>query len=55
MTDHEFEAEAKRTSPAFGLMLAIQKLIDPGHHVEYIQRRQDNLEADESDSGDGRA
>src|SRR5580704_2854652 len=24
MTDHEFEAEAKRTSPAFGLMLAIQ-------------------------------
>jgi hypothetical protein len=52
MTGQEFEAEAKRTSPAFGLMLAIQKLIDPGHHVEYIKRQQDNLEADESDSGD---
>jgi hypothetical protein len=52
MTDQEFEAEAKRTSPVFGLMLAIQKLIDPSHHVEYIQRRQDNLEAGESDSGD---
>jgi hypothetical protein len=51
MTDQDFEAKAKRRSPAFGLMLAIQKLIGPGHHVEYIQRRQDDLEADESDSG----
>jgi hypothetical protein len=37
MTDQEFEAESKRASSIAGPIAVFQKLIDPGHHVEYVQ------------------
>jgi hypothetical protein len=39
MTDEEFEAESKRASKIGGPIAAMQKLIDPGHRVEYVQNQ----------------
>ena len=41
MTDEEFEAESKRASRIAGPISAFQKLIDPGHHVEYVQKEKE--------------
>jgi hypothetical protein len=51
MTGEEFEAEAKRSSHIGGAMLEVQKMVDPGHRVEYMQRREKHAEADTAESG----
>ena len=52
MTSEEFEAEAKRGSRMSGAMAALQKIIDPGHHVEYVQEQKEAVRADGAESGD---
>ncbi len=52
MTSQEFEAEARRGSRMSGAMAALQKIIDPGHHVEYVQEQKEAVRADEAESGD---
>lgn len=44
MTGREFEAEAKRVSPLGGVMLAIQRLIDPAHRVEHVLQAEEHTE-----------
>jgi hypothetical protein len=41
MTNEEFEAESKRASRMSGPISALQKLVDPGHHVEYVQKEKE--------------
>jgi hypothetical protein len=41
MTDEEFEAESKLASKMAGPISAFQKLIDPSHHVEYVQKEKE--------------
>ncbi len=53
MTGEEFEAEAKRSSSLGAAVAAFQKVIDPSHHVEYVQEQQQRIEAESSKSGDG--
>ena len=43
MNSRQFE-EAKRASPAAGVMIAIQKAIDPSHRVEYVQQTEESRE-----------
>lgn len=52
MTEEEFESEAKRSSRIGGAMLEVQKMVDPGHRVEYIQQREKHAEAEKAESGD---
>jgi hypothetical protein len=52
MTSQQFEAEAKRGSRMGGAMAALQKVIDPGHHVEYVQEQKELAEAQGAKSGD---
>ncbi len=52
MTSEEFEAEAKRGSRMSGAMAALQGIIDPQHHVEYVQEQKEAVRADEAESGD---
>jgi hypothetical protein len=51
MTGREFEAEAKRVSPLGGVMLAIQRLIDPAHRVEHVLQAEEHTE-DNTGPGD---
>ena len=51
MTEEEFEEEAKRSSSVGGAVSALQKVIDPSHHVEYVQEQQQRVEADGAESG----
>jgi hypothetical protein len=51
MTEEEFEEEAKRSSRAGGMISALQKIVDPSHHVEYVQQQQERVEADGAESG----
>ena len=52
MTEEEFESEAKRSSRIGGAMLEVQKMVDPGHRVEYIQQREKHAEAENAEPGD---
>ncbi len=52
MTGEEFEAEAKRSSRIGGAILEVQKMVDPGHKVEYVQVKEKHAEADSAESGD---
>ena len=52
MTSQEFEAEAKRGSRMGSATAALQKIIDPGHHVEYVQEQKEAVRADGAESGD---
>lgn len=52
MTEEEFELEAKRSSRIGGAILEAQRLIDPGHRVEYIQQREKHADAESAESGD---
>jgi len=51
MTGREFEAEAKRVSPLGGVILAIQRLIDPAHQVEHVLQAEEHAE-DNTGPGD---
>jgi hypothetical protein len=51
MTEEEFEEEAKRSSRTGGMVSALQKIVDPSHHVEYVQEQQERVEADGAESG----
>jgi hypothetical protein len=35
-----------------GAMAEVQKIVDPGHHVEYVQEEAGRMDADGSESGD---
>jgi hypothetical protein len=52
MTAEEFEAEAKRSSYMAAAIMATQKIVDPNHHVEYVQEEKERVEADSAESGD---
>jgi hypothetical protein len=52
MTEEEFEAEAKRSSRVGGALLEFQKVVDPGHKVEYVQLQEKHSEAESAESGD---
>jgi len=52
MTEEQFEAEAKRSSALGTAVTGLQKIIDPGHRVEYVQEEKVRPEADEAESGD---
>jgi hypothetical protein len=52
MTDQEFEAEARRTSQLAPALIGLQKIVDPNHHVEYVEEQQQRSEADAAESGD---
>jgi hypothetical protein len=51
MTDEEFEAESKRASRLAGPISAFQRMIDPGHHVEYVQKEKEG-KPESSQSGE---
>ncbi len=51
MTEAEFEAEAKRSSPLGAGVLGLHKLLQP-KRVEYLLQRDKHLEADSAESGD---
>jgi len=51
MTDQEFEAESKRARKIGGPIAAFQKLIDPGHRVEFVQKEKEG-KPQSSQSGD---
>jgi hypothetical protein len=52
LTEQEFEAEARRGSAMSGAMAEVQKIVDPNHHVEYVQEEAERMDADGSESGD---
>ncbi len=52
MTEEEFEAEARRSSPIGAAVTGLQKIIDPGHRAEYVQEQKERIEADGAESGD---
>ncbi|MGH9740184.1 MAG: hypothetical protein ACRD4X_16610, partial [Candidatus Acidiferrales bacterium] len=35
MTEEEFEKEARRSSKVGSAVIGLQKIVDPGHRVEY--------------------
>lgn len=51
MTGKQFEDDAKRASPVGGVMLAVQKLVDPSHRMEYVEQAEAQQE-DGMKSGD---
>jgi hypothetical protein len=54
MSGKQFEEEAKHASPMGGVMLVVQKRLDPSHRVEYLQqteaRREDRTNSDDKPS-----
>jgi hypothetical protein len=52
MSEEEFEADAKRGSLIGPAVMAVQKNVDPNHHVEYVQEQKENIEAVSAESGD---
>ena len=52
MTEDEFDAEAKRSSTLGAAVGAVQKVIDPAHHVEYVEEQRQRVEAESAKSGD---
>lgn len=51
-TEEEFEREAKRGSKMGAAVIGFQKVVDPGHRVEYAQEQQQRVEAESAESGD---
>jgi hypothetical protein len=52
MTAEQFEQEAKRSSKVGAVVAGFQKIVDPGHRVEYAQEQVLRIEADTAESGD---
>jgi len=52
MTEEEFEAEARRSSKVGAAVIGFQKIVDPGHRVEYVQEQNEAVEAESAESGD---
>ncbi|HXA57516.1 MAG TPA: hypothetical protein VNU84_08745 [Candidatus Acidoferrum sp.] len=52
MTSEEFEEDVKRSSKLGPALMTVQKIVDPDHHVEYVQEEKERIEADAADSGD---
>lgn len=52
MTEEEFEADAKHGSSIGSAIMSVQKIVDPNHHVEYVQEEKENIEAVSAESGD---
>lgn len=52
MTDREFEKEARHSSHFAPALMGLQKIVDPNHHVEYVEEQQQRIEADAAQSGD---
>ncbi len=52
MTDREFEIEARHASHLAPALMGLQKIVDPNHHVEYVEQQQQKIEADAPESGD---
>jgi hypothetical protein len=52
MTEEEFEAEAKHGSNIGSAIMSVQKIVDPNHHVEYVQEQKEGIEAVSAESGD---
>ena len=52
MTEEEFEADAKRASNIGNAIMSMQKVIDPSHHVEYVQQEHEKIEAEAAEAGD---
>jgi len=52
MTGEQFEQEAKRSSKVGAAVMGFQKVVDPGHRVEYAQEQVLRVEADAAESGD---
>lgn len=52
MTEEEFENEARRSSKVGAAVIGFQKIVDPGHRVEYVQEQQQRVEAESAKSGE---
>ena len=52
MSDQEFEAEARHASQLAPALIGLQKIVDPNHHVEFVEEQQQRVEADAAQSGD---
>lgn len=52
MTEEEFEKQAQRSSRVGAAVMGLQKIIDPGHRVEYAQEQSVRAEADSAETGD---
>jgi hypothetical protein len=51
MTEEQLEQEAKRSSKVGAAVIGFQKVVDPGHRVEYAQEQQQRIEAAAAESG----
>jgi hypothetical protein len=51
MTEEEFEAEAKRSSPLGAALQELQRITE-GRKVEYMLEQDKHVEADSAESGD---
>jgi hypothetical protein len=52
MTKEEYAAEAERSSALGAVVGIVQKVIDPSHHVEYVEEQRQRVEAESAESGD---
>lgn len=52
MTEEEFEAEAQRARALSGVLMSVQKIVNPTHKVEYMIQKDKQAEGDSSESGD---
>jgi hypothetical protein len=52
MTAEQFEREAQRSSKVGAAAIGFQKVVDPGHRVEYVQERQQQVELESAQPGD---
>jgi hypothetical protein len=52
MSEEEYEAAAQRSSGLGAAVGVVQKVIDPSHHVEYIEEQRQRVEAESTESGD---
>lgn len=52
MTGEEFETEARHASQFAPALIGIQKIVDPNHHVEYVEEQRQKIEAEAAESGD---
>jgi hypothetical protein len=52
MTEAEFEAEAQRARALSGVLMSVQKIVNPTHKVEYSMQKDKQAEGDSSELGD---
>lgn len=52
MTEEEFQSEAARSRLLSAGMLAIQKIVDADHKIEYVQQQDKHVEAEGADAGE---